>query len=129
MDTLEIQKHIICNNLTFEIGDYIKGIFEKAKANNEITDYNFSLDGEKFKYYITAYTNNYIDTKSICSYVFEMYLNIDDIDTNKIECKIQFGNISNRFLLKLTDSDKVNKNRIIKEIDTIIQKLEISLNS
>ena len=35
--------------------------------------------------------------------VFEMYLNIDDIDTNKIECKIQLTIYSNRFLLKLTD--------------------------
>jgi len=124
MDTLEIQKHIICNNLTFTASNYIIDIFESARQNNEIGDYDFALNSEKNKYHISIYTLNYANEKSITAYAFDMYIKLSDTDTNKIDCKIQFGNISNRFLLKLTDSDKVNKNRIIKEIDTIIQKLD-----
>jgi len=124
MDTLAIQRHIICNNLTFTASNYIIDIFESARQNNEIGDYDFALNSEKNKYHISIYTLNYANEKSITAYAFDMYIKLSDTDTNKIDCKIQFGNISNRFLLKLTDSDKVNKNRIIKEIDTIIQKLD-----
>lgn len=129
MDNLAIQRHIICNNLTFTASNYIIDIFESARQNNEIGDYDFALNSEKNKYHISIYTLNYANEKSITAYAFDMYIKLSDTDSNKIDCKIEFYNITSEFTLNIKNSDKVNNNKVIKEIDTVIKQLELNLNS
>ena len=129
MDNLAIQRHIICNNLTFTASNYIIDIFESARQNNEIGDYDFALNSEKNKYHISIYTLNYANEKSITAYAFDMYIKLSDTDTNKIDCKIEFYNITSEFTLNIKNSDKVNNNKVIKEIDTVIKQLELNLNN
>jgi hypothetical protein len=124
MDNLAIQRHIICNNLTFTASNYIIDIFERAKQNNEIENYTFDFYSEKNKYHISIYTK-YINEKSITAYAFDMYIKLSDTDSNKIDCKIEFCNITSEFTLNIKNSDKVNNNKVIKEIDTVIKQLEL----
>ena len=124
MDNLAIQRHIICKNLTFTASNYIIDIFERAKQNNEIENYTFDFYSEKNKYHISIYTK-YINEKSITAYAFDMYIKLSDTDTNKIDCKIEFCNITSEFTLNIKNSDKVNNNKVIKAIDTVIKQLEL----
>ena len=126
MDNLAIQRHIICKNLTFTASNYIIGIFERAKQNNEIENYTFDFYSEKNKYHISIYTK-YINEKSITAYAFDMYIKLSDTDSNKIDCKIEFCNITSEFTLNIKNSDKVNNNKVIKEIGTVIKQLELNL--
>ena len=124
VDNLAIQRHIICNNLTFTASNYIIDIFERAKQNNEIKNYTFDFYSEKNKYHISIYTLKYINEKSITAYAFDMYIKLSDTDTNKIDCKIEFYNITSEFTLNIKNSNKVNNNKVIKEIDTVIKQLD-----
>ena len=58
-----------------------------------------------------------------------MYIKLSDTDSNKIDCKIEFYNITSEFTLNIKNSNKVNNNKVIKEIDTVIKQLELNLNS
>lgn len=124
VDNLAIQRHFICNNLTFTASNYIIDIFERAKQNNEIKNYTFDFYSEKNKYHISIYTLKYINEKSITAYAFDMYIKLSDTDSNKIDCKIEFYNITSEFTLNIKNSDKVNNNKVIKEIDTVIKQLD-----